>query len=929
MKRAFNFFVVLTLLALTFGALGVSPVYAATLTVTNTNDSGAGSLRQAIASAAAGDTITFDPSLSGATINLASTLTLTKNVTIDGSALASQVNISGQNTVQVFAVNGGVNATLNGLKISQGLGGGIRTASATLTVNNSTFSGNSAGDGGAIYMNQGTLNVNNSTFSGNSSSGYGGAIDTFYGSVNVTNSTFYNNTATNIGGALNSYNNFQMSVTNSTFYQNSSATGGTISSLYNTVNLYNTIVANTTAGGDCYGILGGTFSADPHNFDGDGSCGNATTTAAIKLGSLASNGGPTQTMALLSGSPAIDAGASCPATDQRGVARPIGAACDSGAYEYNPLLLADSFVSGPDLNDNLAGRQTGSLATKTYSAGIPAQCTVDAGGYLSCLDAYSPDYDFNSASGASAGGIHLSIKANINPNLSASTTTWLCLSLGATAGNRFIFPTDGSAPFWNCFRADGRFFAFNNGTDLTPVEPYWNPAGDYSNTWHTFDVYASDPSDNDPFDGAGSTKLQVYADGSYVYSYEVTGGGFTENYISLFNDSTVNTDDLSISHAAAPEMVAPTVDRFTATSPSSSLNIPITAFAASDNTGVTGYMITESATAPIGNDLGWAASAPATYTVAADGTYTLYPWVKDAVGNVSAVYGSPATVIVNTIVPDTTKPVVTIDAGPAATTNKLSATFTFSGTDDVSLPANLVFECGIDGGFWLPCSSPKTYTGLAEGAHQFWLQATDEAGNTSVAVYSLWQINPKTITYTSVGTQDGWILESTETSNVGGSVNATGTTLQLGDDIANKQYKSILSFNTAPLPDTAVIKSAVLKIKQFSTPVGTNPFSVLGGLLVDIRKGFFGTAALQTTDFSAAASAAKVATFNKVPMAGWYSAIVSATGRTNILKTGTTQFRLYFTKDDDNNKADADYMLFVSGNPTSNKPQLVISYFEP
>lgn len=311
----------------------------------------------------------------------------------------------------------------------------------------------------------------------------------------------------------------------------------------------------------------------------------------------------------------------------------------------------------------------------------------------------------------------------------------------------------------------------------------------------------------------------------------------------------------------------------------------------------------------------------------APGQHTFAVYAIDEAGNYQVIDTTYTWTIESPV--DTTAPVVTINTGPASPTNKLSATFTFSGTDNVTVPGNLTFECGIDAGFWLPCSSPKTYTGLTEGAHQFWLRATDEAGNVSTAVYRLWTIAPKIVTYTSVGTQDGWVLESTETSNVGGTVNATGSSFNLGDDIANKQYKTILSFNTAPLPDNAVLKSAVLKIKQFGSPVGTNPFTVLGGLLVDIRKGFFGTSALQTTDFQAAASAAKVSTINKVPQAGWYSGIISLTGRNNIFKTGTTQFRLYFTKDDDNNKADADYMMFVSGNPTSNKPQLIISYFEP
>jgi len=96
---------------------------------------------------------------------------------------------------------------------------------------------------------------------------------------------------------------------------------------------------------------------------------------------------------------------------------------------------------------------------------------------------------------------------------------------------------------------------------------------------------------------------------------------------------------------------APTVTSFTATTPSTSLNIPLTSFTASDNIAVTGYMITTSSTAPLAGDGGWTGTAPATYTIGSDGTYTLYPWAKDAAGNVSAVFATPRTVLVDTTAP--------------------------------------------------------------------------------------------------------------------------------------------------------------------------------------------------------------------------------------------------------------------------------------
>jgi hypothetical protein len=223
----------------------------------------------------------------GCTITLSSTLTLTQNVTIHGEG----ATISGGNAVRVLLVNSGVSLTLDNLTIANantsGSGGGIANA-GTLTITNTTFSNNGAPDGGAIYQEAGAVNVlavltvTNSTFSGNSASG-GGAI--FTNGINAT--------------------------------------------------LTNTIVANST-GGNC----AGTITDKGGNLADDNTCGvTQVTSAALNLGSLANNGGPTQTFALGAGSTAIDHSTCLQITDQRGLLRPdpldagVTTNCDSGAYE--------------------------------------------------------------------------------------------------------------------------------------------------------------------------------------------------------------------------------------------------------------------------------------------------------------------------------------------------------------------------------------------------------------------------------------------------------------------------------------------------------------------------------------------------------------------------------------------------------------------
>jgi len=313
--------------------------------------------------------------------------------------------------VGVFSVNGGVNFTVQNLTIANGNsegGGGIYSDGGTLTVTNSTFSGNSATYGGGIY-NEGTLTVTDSTFSDNSAT-YGGGIynggtltitnstfsgnSAFYGSgggisnystVTVTNSTFSGNTAASEGGGI--YNYSTVTVTNSTFSGNNAGDEG--GGIYNYVNVgtgtvTNTIVANSTSGGNCAGSVIGRILDGGNNIDDGMTCGftgtgcTNTSTSGTSLCNtnplldptgLQNNGGPTQTIALCTGtgapsagctgvSPAINAGneSVCSTTtgtapvdslDQRGFVRPGAGAtnCSIGAYEAGASCVGNSNCS--------------------------------------------------------------------------------------------------------------------------------------------------------------------------------------------------------------------------------------------------------------------------------------------------------------------------------------------------------------------------------------------------------------------------------------------------------------------------------------------------------------------------------------------------------------------------------------------------------
>ncbi len=135
---------------------------ATTITVTNTNDSGAGSLRQAVADTISGDTITFNSSLSGGVITLASEIVVNKDLTIDGSSLNSTLQISGGNSVRVFNIGWGSQVAIDTLELTNGFAddGGAIYNEGTLTLSDCTFSGNNASDGGGGIRNEnGTLTI--------------------------------------------------------------------------------------------------------------------------------------------------------------------------------------------------------------------------------------------------------------------------------------------------------------------------------------------------------------------------------------------------------------------------------------------------------------------------------------------------------------------------------------------------------------------------------------------------------------------------------------------------------------------------------------------------------------------------------------------------------------------------------------------------
>ena len=356
------------------------------VTVTNNNDDGPGSLREAINLVAQDGTVLFDPALAGSTIALTGgPLVVGKSVTIDASA-APGITLSGGGVDRVLVVEVPGDVTMRHLTLADGYGwqlaGGVLNNS-TLTLDHVTVTNNTmatdAGDywqgGGGIYNGENaSLTLIDSSVTNNTAAWSGGGVYSFFNSnTTVIRSTISSNVSSDVGGGFRFLGNGEIvnstisgneaigwyggalfvtdgvvHLTNVTIADNISPAGGpadvfvgTFTDANATLTLTNTIV--DSAGENCFfapwgsGVV--TLTTDHNNVFSDATCFAGATDQVVAdagLDALADNGGPTLTHALLTGSAAIDAAdtAVCPATDQRGIAR--DGTCDTGAYEFVP-----------------------------------------------------------------------------------------------------------------------------------------------------------------------------------------------------------------------------------------------------------------------------------------------------------------------------------------------------------------------------------------------------------------------------------------------------------------------------------------------------------------------------------------------------------------------------------------------------------------
>jgi hypothetical protein len=687
-------------LALMATMLIITPVAQAATTV-SIADGDVASLKDAIIAANGGNPQVINLATGGdyvltsaiydqGNVNYSGLPEITGDVTIHGNgSTIERSSAAGTPAFGVLAVGSGGSLNIDDVTITGGNnttyyqnGGGINNH-GTLTVTNSTITGNSApGGGGGIYNTYGSVTVIGSTISNNTASSTevnssGGGVDNAIGTVTIVNSTIIGNFANYGGGGISSIS--AMSVINSTVTGNSTSGfgDGILGLAGGNVTVTNSIVA-------------GNGSADVYGTTTDG--GHNLVGGDPMLGALASNGGPTQTMALLPGSPAIDAGddTTCSASpvsgvDQRGYTRPAGSHCDIGAFELDAV---------PNQAPILATDQ----ATVSVSEG---QTAADTG------TVSDPDNNTVSLS-ASAGSVvnngdgtwSWSFIASDGPSESQTVTISGDDGHGGTNQTSFSLVVSNVAPAATFITPSSAVHSGDtfNLSLTNPIDP--STADTTAGFTYAFDCgsgYGSFSSSNSASCTAGGTSSQ-----SIKAQIKDKDGGSTE-YTGSVSVLTDTTAPVTTATAVTADAAAYTFGTWT----NQAVTITLSA-SDSGGSGVANIFYTING----GNQQTY--SAP--FTLSSEGISTIVYWSTDNAGNEETPH---QTVSVNI---DTTGPTV---SGSPTTSPNANGWYT--------APVTIHWTCSDSGSSVVTCPSDTTIS--TEGANQTVSgTAIDEAGNSTTVV---------------------------------------------------------------------------------------------------------------------------------------------------------------------------------------------------
>ncbi len=247
-------------------------------------------------------------------------------------------------------------------------------------------------------------------------------------------------------------------------------------------------------------------------------------------------------------------------------------------------------------------------------------------------------------------------------------------------------------------------------------------------------------------DNVGVTKVEFYCNGVLLYASNMSPYSFSWNtkgvadgvYVLIakaYDNAGNYTQSSSVTVAVSnpvPDITAPTISSFTLPATSSSLTVPVSGLSASDAFGVTGYLITESGSAPAATATGWSATAPTSFTFSGEGSKTAYAWAKDAAGNISASRTASVTITL----PDITAPTISSFTLPATSSSLTVPVSGLSASDAFGVTGYLITESGsapaatVTG--W-SVTAPTSFTFRGEGSKTAYAWAKDAAGNISAS----------------------------------------------------------------------------------------------------------------------------------------------------------------------------------------------------
>ena len=247
---------------------------------------------------------------------------------------------------------------------------------------------------------------------------------------------------------------------------------------------------------------------------------------------------------------------------------------------------------------------------------------------------------------------------------------------------------------------------------------------------------------------ASATGWSATAPASFTFSGEGAKTAYAWAKDAAGNVSSARTATVTIT---LPDVAAPTVGAFTLPATATSLTVPVSGLAATDNFGVTGYLITESATAPAASATGWSATAPTSFIFSSEGSKTAYAWAKDAAGNVS----SARTATVTITLPDVAAPTVGTFTLPATATTLTVPVSGLAATDNIGVTGYLITESATapaaSATGW-SATAPTSFTFSSEGAKTAYAWAKDAAGNVSAARTAAVTITLPDVAAPTVGT---------------------------------------------------------------------------------------------------------------------------------------------------------------------------------